>query len=245
MNNAQARMLLAAYRPGGEDANDPVFREAMRQSELDPLLTLWFAEERKLDEAAQRKLAAVEVPPTLLPELLAIPLAAGSAGFWRRTRSAWAAAAGVALLVGGLWAARATTHPRLALSAFPHVAAALLNRPFQLEHTSLPLESAERWAGVALRKALTQPLLQAAERGIGCRTFRWRGRDIRLFCFSLPDGEVVHFFVMDAQAFPDAPPSPNPQFAQHRRWSTATWSDEAQAYVLASSGAIEHLKTLL
>jgi len=36
MNNQEAKFILAAYRPGGQDASDPLFAEALEQVRRDP-----------------------------------------------------------------------------------------------------------------------------------------------------------------------------------------------------------------
>ena len=42
MNNQEAKFILGAYRPGGRDAVDPMFSEALAQAGRDPELRAWF-----------------------------------------------------------------------------------------------------------------------------------------------------------------------------------------------------------
>ncbi len=245
MNEEKARTLLSAFRPGGQDAADPVFADALRQAEQDPDLARWLTAEREFDRAMQKKLADVPVPSGLLDDILAIPAVTRAPSFWRRQRGALALAASLLLLVGGLWAASGLFAPPLSFEAFPRVAAGHVSRPFRLEHASLSLEAAERWSRLRLRDGLPESLLAAAERGIGCRSFNWRGESIYLFCFSLEDGELAHFFVMDAGALPDAAPDGALQFGVHGNWNTARWADERHAYVLASEVDMDSVRALL
>ena len=62
MDNEQAKLILQAYRPGGEDAEDPFFSEALDRARLDPELAKWFAEQRAFDEA-MRKALQTRIPP--------------------------------------------------------------------------------------------------------------------------------------------------------------------------------------
>ena len=55
MNNEEAKLILQAYRPGGQDANDPRFREALEQARRDPELARWFANEQALDSRISTK----------------------------------------------------------------------------------------------------------------------------------------------------------------------------------------------
>ena len=49
MKNQEAKFILGAYRPDGQDAGDPVFAEALSQAERDPDLRTWFERGRKFD----------------------------------------------------------------------------------------------------------------------------------------------------------------------------------------------------
>ncbi len=43
MNNQEAKLILQAYRLGGQDAADPLFQEVLEQLKRDPDLAKWFA----------------------------------------------------------------------------------------------------------------------------------------------------------------------------------------------------------
>jgi len=73
MNNQEARLILQAYRPGGEDASDPLFAEALEQARRDPELQKWFAEQNALEARLQTRLErAIPVPRGLKSDLLAL-----------------------------------------------------------------------------------------------------------------------------------------------------------------------------
>ncbi|MDP9292359.1 MAG: hypothetical protein M3O82_08355, partial [Verrucomicrobiota bacterium] len=66
MDREAAKVLLECYRPGGADANDPTFAEALREVQSDPELAQWFANQQAFDSVIVGKLAHLPAPP--LPE---------------------------------------------------------------------------------------------------------------------------------------------------------------------------------
>ena len=71
MNNQEAKLILQAYRPGGQDASDPMFAEALEQCWRDPELQRWFADQCAYDARIQTKLQeAIPIPQDLKASLL-------------------------------------------------------------------------------------------------------------------------------------------------------------------------------
>src|SRR5712692_2933132 len=71
MDNQEAKFILTAYRPGGQDASDPRFAEALEQARRDPVLEQWFKESVAFDATVTEKLRAVRVPADLRENILA------------------------------------------------------------------------------------------------------------------------------------------------------------------------------
>lgn len=71
MTRDEAQLILQAYRPGGQDAADPQFAEALEMLRHDAELARWFAEEQAWDAAVSAGLKSVEVPPNLRRAILA------------------------------------------------------------------------------------------------------------------------------------------------------------------------------
>src|SRR5215470_6851095 len=71
MDNREAKFILNAYRPGGQDASDPRFAEAIEQARRDPGLEQWFKESVAFDATVTEKLHAVAVPVDLRDNILA------------------------------------------------------------------------------------------------------------------------------------------------------------------------------
>ena len=59
MDRAQTKVLLAAFRPGSDDADDPTFRKALEQLEHDAELAAWFRAEQEFDAAMVGKFRQV------------------------------------------------------------------------------------------------------------------------------------------------------------------------------------------
>src|SRR6476646_10606351 len=98
MNRDEAKFILRAYHLGGQDADDPQFREALGMARSDPVLAEWFAREQALDTRLSEKVRAFPVPPDLRGQLLAARKVIPLQVWWRRP--AWmVAAAACAVLV--------------------------------------------------------------------------------------------------------------------------------------------------
>lgn len=61
MDKTRAKVLLSSYRPDSDDANDPVFREALDLLTQDPELATWFQAEQEFDLAMVEKFREVPV----------------------------------------------------------------------------------------------------------------------------------------------------------------------------------------
>src|SRR5258708_12688216 len=98
MNSQEAKLILQAYRLGGQDAADPMFQEAFDQLKRDPELANWFAHERVIEMRVQTKIRdALKPPAHLKAHLLAQGRIIRPVARWRQPM--WlAAAASIALL---------------------------------------------------------------------------------------------------------------------------------------------------
>ena len=61
MDKARVKMLLASFRPGTDDENDPLFRQALEQLAHDAELAAWFRAEQEFDAAMIEKFREVPV----------------------------------------------------------------------------------------------------------------------------------------------------------------------------------------
>ena len=65
MTNEEAKQILSACRPGGQDAGDPSISGALQHARNDPTLAAWFEREQAHSAVIAAKLREVAPPPGL------------------------------------------------------------------------------------------------------------------------------------------------------------------------------------
>ncbi len=246
MNNQEAKLILQAYRLGGQDAADPQFQEALEQLRRDPELADWFAHEWAIETRLQAKIKdAVKPPPHLKAHLLAQGRIVRPAAWWRRPM--WlAAAASFALLgmVASIWPWR-SSGPQFA--AFRQ--AMVQNAMQTTDHVSFEthnLTMIQQW--LKDRDMDTNFDLPVALRGNpteGCRVVHWNGQKVTLICYVLNGRDHVDLFVLDSTRFRGFTPSQTPEFARTDGLMTASWTRGNKTYLLATSGGEALLRQFL
>ncbi|MEW6306450.1 MAG: hypothetical protein AB1705_23535 [Verrucomicrobiota bacterium] len=104
MDSREARFILQAYRPNGQDAHDPQFREALALVEKDPELRQWFHEQQAIDAAISAKLKAAPVPAELKDNILTgTKVIPQNKVWWRQALVATAACLLIAVAGVRLW----------------------------------------------------------------------------------------------------------------------------------------------
>jgi hypothetical protein len=207
MDNQTAKEILSAYRPGGEDANDPFFHEALAQCEHDPEMRCWFTEQRAFDEQISYSLDTIRAPESGKRAILALAETGGSESthpsFWRRHRSLLALAASLIMafvLVSTISSSRdadpAPVHASAPTKLTDWIAQAM-PLEFRHENTHAILAwLAERNAPVIEDLSTEWTGTLAA----GCRIFKDpRGGTVSLVCLRI-DRQLVHVFIFDPEA---------------------------------------------
>lgn len=244
MNNQEAKLILSAYRPRGQDAANPHFQGALEQAKRDPELAAWFARECRIDAALGGKVRERSQPPPHLKAAILAAAAITRPAPWFR-RPVWVTAA--AALFAGALLLLALFIPRergAEFAAFREGMAEILgSKQFRLDHITPSASEAQRWLAdrsvdfVLPSKLETQPTL-------GCRVIDWQGHKVALVCFKLDGGETVHLFTLDRSILRDAPP-PQPQFAAAGRYALAGWTGGDKVYLVACSRGEAALKKVL
>jgi len=238
MNNEEAKLILQAYRPGGQDANDPRFREALEQVQHDPELARWFANEQALDSRISGRFnRSIKPPAHLKSQLLAQRKIVRPVVWWRKPAWQLAAAACLALVVtiAAVWLKpdRATDFAQYR-NNMAEFAGHKLDR---LDLMSRDVEEVRRW--LAQKESHGDLVLPAGLNGrppLGCRLLDWKGHKVSLICFELENKQVAHLLVVDSTTFKDAP-TESPVFTQVGNVATASWSRGGKTYVVASKEA--------
>jgi hypothetical protein len=232
MNTKDAKEWLEVCRPGGADAQDRPFREALQQAACDPRLAGWFDEQRNFDADFAKNLGSVPVPADLKDSILAARKVVKPRGWsdWRARAAAAAAAIAILAAVSGLLA---TNRPE----QFPAFRATLIEQAWDgqshLDFESSDLLHIKQWfarqnvpSDFKLPKALHDARL------IGGRVVEADGKYVPMIC--LADGpKHIHLFVVEGTHFTDLPPQGTPDFQKCGAWKTASWQHGDKTYVLS------------
>ena len=242
--NDRAKLLLSAYRPGGNDAADPAFAEALAQAQHDPALRAWLEESQTFDRAVAERLSTMPVPADLRATILAGAKFSQPRRWWQ-TPKIWALAAMLVVL-----ASLAAFWPAAKPDAWPVDSLAVLDGVLKgevkldTEHPQ-PAHLVEWLAAHAAPVPSPIPPQLAQLPSVGCKTIDSGGRKVSLICFDLGNKELAHLFTTPRDGLRLPPPDRQPIFSRMRNWNLASWSDGAQVHMLASGIAPERLRTLL
>ena len=237
-----ARLLFSAYRPNGQDADDPTFATAIEAAKNDPALAAWLAEQEAFDRAVAAHLRAVEVPGDLRARILAGAKVSRRRTWWARPRT-WALAAALAVFAGiaALWPGKAdglADWQKHGLAVLGEVVAA--REPFDLPHPDAAALTA--WLHA---HAVPAPAVLAGQAPLGCKTIAWDGHQMALVCFDLGDGVLVHLFTTDRAGLAHLPPDGPAHFAKDGVWTVAMWNEGGKTLMLATDKGEEPLRRVL
>lgn len=236
MDNNEAKLILSVYRANGTDAQDPLFREALKQAESDPALRIWLAEQQQFDAQVASAFAGVKGPV----EGRAMVQTTMRATQSRRRRWLWplALAASIAVLLvlqtglpsrGGLALPENASLGDLAVNLSTH-------------HLSMGLMSSDlsklrTWIadkGGPLPERLP-PGLEKME-VLGCQTWKTSRGKVSLICFVGENMKMAHLYIFDqlpaGLAGKNLPPLAQPRLVRTGDWSLALWQDHGRGYVL-------------
>jgi hypothetical protein len=248
MDNREARFILSAYRPGGQDANDPRFAEALEQARRDPILERWFRESVAFDAAVTEKLRAV-APPLDLRENILAGVKVSRAPHWTNRFRKWAIAAALVLsaALGSLiwhntWPAHLAGWQKEALG----VISSLVRNETSFDAQSRNAGDLVDWlrANHAPAAQKLPPNLQKLE-SLGCKTFSWHGVPVSVVCFIRPDGGLIHLVTMNASPSGDRAVKREAKFVQQGEWATAMWRKGDTIHMLAVEGSPDQLRAYL
>ncbi len=246
MNSQEAKLILQAYRLGGQDAADPLFQEALDQLKRDPELANWFAHERVIEMRVQTKIRdALKPPAHLKAHLLAQGRIIRPVARWRQPM--WLAAAASIALLGIL----ATTW--LKRSNAPEFAAfrqtMVQNAMQTTDHVSFEthdLTKIQQWLKDRdMDTNFDLPLALRDHPAEGCRVVNWNGQRVALICYVLNGGDHLDLFVLDSARFRGFTRTETPEFAQTDGLMTASWTRGNKTYLLATSGGEAVLRKYL
>src|SRR6266487_4837810 len=248
MDNREAKFVLNAYRPGGQDASDPRFADALEQARRDPVLEHWFNESIEFDTAMTGKLCAIAVPPDLRENILAGAKVSRPLR-WFKPFVNWAIAAALismAILGSLIWQ---ETRPRH-LAGWQNEALGVISSLVRQE-SSFDAQSHDAGELLAWLRANHAPAAEklpdnlAKLSSLGCKTFLWNGNPVSVICFTRPDGRLIHLVTITVSAASERAIKPEANLIQQGHWATATWREGDRVYMLALEGSLDQLRNYL
>lgn len=257
MTNEEAKFILSGYRSSGRDAGDAMFAQALKQAQSDPALGAWFAREQAHTTVVAAKLSAIAPPAGLREAILAGGRVSGAGRAWWRHPVWLAAAAALAVLIGGASLWRKTT--QRAPSGVPAVVAGatVVTDPlakFALADALEGMQHGGHGAALAsLQVAMKDPAMRLTQalpvnfeelERTGCRTVWLDQRPVLEVCFER-NGTWFHCYVGRSEDFPELPARQAPVFAESGEVTTASWSNGVYRVVVATLAGREVLAQLL
>ena len=241
MNNKEAKFILQTYRPGGQDADDPKFAEALLRAQRDPELGKWFEEERAMDKAISKKLKSIEIPLELREQINAgLRFVDTEKTSWWQRPSFMGRAATLTIFIGIAFAWSSVASPtecaQLRSNAIKYSTDFM-----DVEFQSKDLSSMKTWLEKNEAPVPSDlPHNIASMAGMGCRKIGWNGRTVSIVCFKNFD-----LYVLARSDCPDAPKGRTPIFYTKKNISVASWQDEKQLYLLVHKGSEDDLRHFL
>ncbi len=243
--NDQSKLILSAYRPGGQDANDPAFALPLAQAERDPHLREWLGESQSFDRAVSDRLRSVPVPSDLRATILAGGKLSRPGSWWNRPKF-WAVAAVLAVLAA--LPAILMNGPSLApwQTRSLAVLTGIEKGTQQLDEEHRQATHLVEWLTAHAAPAPSVlPAAVATTATFGCKRIDADGRQVSLICFDLGHDEAAHLFTTARKYSSDEPPEGRAVFVKHDGWNTASWSAGSQVFMFASNIPADRLKLLL
>ena len=225
MNNDEAKFILRGYRPGGADAADPYFHEALAQARHDPALRDWFDRQQQFDAEFSRKLGTIAPPADLRASILAgartskvyrFPLPAVFLGL----------AAAVALIIG-LYSFRAPSTSGFSSAALAEFAAEDALHGTHGDHSKLVAQVQQTMGASSFRISAGLPVDFAALKKDGCRSLTFKGQEVLEVCF-MRQGSEYHLYVCKL----DAATSASRQVLPKTTLGVVAWTDGRHSYAL-------------
>ena len=232
MTRDQAKLILAIYRPGIDDAEDPETAAALNLARCDAELAAWLDEHTALFHQIRSKLKQIEVPAKAAERLQ--PTAPVPVFFPRpfRLRIGLAAAASVALLVGlGVWWFR--SEPINQFETFQSRMVRNVMERYSMNFMTNDLKQIRQYLADHQGHA-DYVLSDALEKvpGRGCVLLRWHDRPVSLICFALNEREDFYLFIVNRSVFSNPPEGSEPQLAKIGRFTAAGWTQGDKTYLL-------------
>lgn len=261
MTREEAQEILSVFRQDLPHEEVPGVPEALALLEEDSELREWFESEQQFDRQFASALQGIPVPEALVDQILAgapEPEANPSAAeeddgsvvatkvlAFPRRRLWTVAAAAVVLTAVSLVKYFVFPPPVVfpsgnfaSVKKFCDDMAYYANSRFVLGKSTRDYTVARDWLKQRESPSYEEtPEVIVDFKGMGCQTFLWGEERVSLVCFKNTDGEIVHLFVVNRDAFEQLPPADELRAVQVRhKLETGGWmADDDRLYLLVGS----------
>ncbi|GAB1488693.1 hypothetical protein MASR2M8_11400 [Opitutaceae bacterium] len=240
MTSEQAKFILQACRPGGQDAADPAFVEALAQAERDPALKAWLERERAFDSHVVSKCKLITPPDSLRVAILA----GGRAS--RRSQPQWRTLIGI-----GLAACFALLFGTVAVSQLSgsdaYVDELVQHSLVEMNGPHPRGQPLERYGdlGAVLRDPAKRlgndlPVNLDKLREIGCRSVQVAGKEVFEICFRRD--AYYHLYIARRTDFSCRECEIEPMFRERGEFASVSWVDSEHVFVLVSRAGLDAVK---
>jgi hypothetical protein len=240
VTSREAKRILAAHRPGRETGQYSEVAAALEQAWRDPALQQWWKQQQAFHAAMDRGFAQMPVPGGLREQVLA---RAKTLPFpWWRRPTAWAAAAGIVLLIGLaalLW--RPAT-PEGTFQTFRSRMVRSVLRQYRMDIRTNDMASIREFLATKNAPAdyvLPPGLTKLPPSGAG--VLSWKSSRVSMVCLDSGKQGTLFVFIADRSEL-QQPPTAAREFAQVNKLMTVSWSEAGKVYVLAGEGGREILE---
>jgi len=246
MTHEEAKIILQAYRPNGQDADLPEFAHALELLKQDKELREWFEAEQAIDRAIAEKINAQQAPKELLASILvANKITRPRQSSWSGGVVKWAAA--VVVIGAILWSAFLTSQSD-SLSEYRSEVLAHLRMPGQdFNYQSRDFGQLKSWLddhGVAsINVESIEPLTSLPTHG--CKVMQWGEQKVTLICFDLANHGSVHLFVFHEMNMTDPEGLQEPRWQEAEGWTTVGWTQDSDLFMLAAHIPMKELRQYL
>ena len=238
MTRDEIKTLLEAYRP--EDADDPIFAEALREVAKDPALAAWFEESQRFDAVIGDKLRGAAAPHGLKMRILGPALPEPSSRSLRPWILPFGAAAAVAVAALLLWQQFGRVPPGRALAM---QAMSFTGKMPALQFVCFNAYDVAGWinnqaAAKKLGIFLESPGETFHMKMIGSSVVDWNGHPVIMVCLQ-NNGQMVMLYILPSAeaALPDGVE----ETIERHGWAARVSRSGNQVRVLTTAGSARNL----
>ena len=243
MDKASIKILLESYRP--EDANDPIFAEALREAASNPELAAWFEQKQRFDAIMAAKLQEAPVPPEVRSHILRGYRNAEPDLAPQRLFRAWYIPTSIAaILLAGLFLWRSTGLGEAQMSPLEQQAIAYTGKMPALQFVCFDATEVARWVNGqpgSQQVGLTLPMPDKSMRlkMIGSSMVNWNGHPVVMIC--LQNGKhMAMLYILNGNEAPGMRDGVT-ETVQKAGWVVRASKSNGQLHLLAARGGPEDL----